>query len=58
MNAPNAEIKRILQTTLAVLKNPAGFFETMPVSGGFADPVVFLAAMGEFFKGMEAGSKE
>ena len=46
MNAPNAEIKRIQQTTLAVLKNPAGFFETMPVSGGFADPVVFLADMG------------
>lgn len=46
MNAPNEQIKTIQKTTVDVIKNPAGFFETMPVTGGFVDPIVFLSAMG------------
>jgi hypothetical protein len=46
MNAPNEQIKTIQKTTVDVIKNPAAFFETMPVSGGFVDPIIFLAAMG------------
>jgi len=46
MNAQNEQIKTIQKTTIDVIKNPAGFFETMPVTGGFVDPIIFLAAMG------------
>ncbi len=46
MNTPKELIQAIQKTTVDVIKNPAGFFETMPVTGGFVDPLIFLAAMG------------
>jgi hypothetical protein len=46
MKTLNEQIREIQKTAVDVIKNPAGFFKTMPVSGGFADPLIFLAAMG------------
>lgn len=46
MNTQKEQIKAIQKTAVDVIKQPAAFFETMPVSGGFVDPVIFLAAMG------------
>lgn len=36
----------ILNTMKAVTINPAGFFRTMPRSGGFTDPIIFIAGIG------------
>jgi len=46
MKTPREQIQAIQKTAIEIIKNPAGFFKTMPVSGGFADPLIFLAAMG------------
>jgi len=46
MNAQNEQIQKIKKTVFEVITNPAGFFQDMPVTGGFADPLIFLAAMG------------
>jgi hypothetical protein len=46
MNTENDQIQKIKQTVINVVTNPVGFFKDMPVTGGFADPMVFLAAMG------------
>ncbi len=36
----------ILDTVLAVIKDPAGFYRGMPRSGGFGDPLVFVVVLG------------
>lgn len=46
MNTYNEQIERIKTTAINVITNPAGFFQNMAKGGGFADPVVFLAAVG------------
>ncbi len=39
-------IASILNTMKEVIINPAGFFRTMPKSGGFIEPIIFVASMG------------
>jgi len=46
MNAQNEQIQKIKKTAVEVITNPSGFFQNMAVSGGYADPLIFLAAMG------------
>jgi hypothetical protein len=46
MDTQNEQIQKIKKTVGDVITNPAGFYKDMPVSGGLADPMVFLAAMG------------
>jgi len=36
----------ILDTVKAVITNPAQFYRTMPKTGGFGDPLVFMAVLG------------
>lgn len=47
---PDTPIKKNLEaiqkTAISVITNPVGFFKDMPVSGGFADPLIFTVAMG------------
>lgn len=38
-------IGNIVSTVKAVITDPAGFFRTMPLSGGFAEPLIFVVAM-------------
>ena len=39
------EIKSTINTMRKVIFNPAGFFREMPKSGGFVEPVIFVALM-------------
>ena len=44
---PRTELVETIQkTVMAVITDPAGFFRNMEKSGGFADPLIFMAAMG------------
>jgi hypothetical protein len=38
-------LESILASARAVLTDPAGFFRTMPRSGGFVDPLIFVVAL-------------
>lgn len=38
-------INVILNRAIAVITNPVGFYKSMPKSGGFTDPLVFMIAM-------------
>jgi len=46
MNTQNEQIQVIKKTAIEVITNPAGFFRNMPTTGGFVEPLIFLAAMG------------
>jgi len=46
MNTQNEQIQKIKKTVVDVIANPAGFFKDMPLTGGFTNPLIFLAAMG------------
>lgn len=39
-------LQLIQKIAAKVITNPAGFFREMPVSGGYADPLIFTVAMG------------
>ncbi len=39
-------LQHIQKTAINVITNPAGFYKQMPVSGGYADPLIFTVAMG------------
>ena len=39
-------IASILEEMKKIITNPTGFFRNMPTSGGFAEPLIFMAAMG------------
>ncbi|WP_116365361.1 YIP1 family protein [Parahaliea mediterranea] len=39
------DIHQVIAQAKAVLTNPAGFYQTMPRSGGFLEPVIFAAVM-------------
>ena len=41
--------QQIVEATLRVIKDPAGFYREMPKSGGFGDPLVFAVVMGVMF---------
>ena len=44
---PRTELVETIQkTVMAVITDPAVFFRNMEKSGGFADPLIFMAAMG------------
>lgn len=47
VSAPPAgsPLENIITTAKAVLTDPAGFFRTMPRSGGFVDPLIFVVAL-------------
>ena len=40
------QVTSVVNTMVSVITNPAGFFRSMPKSGGFNDPLIFVAAMG------------
>jgi hypothetical protein len=40
------QVTSVVNTVVAVITNPAAFFRGMPRTGGFNDPIIFLAAMG------------
>lgn len=46
METKYIDIAAIFQTAKSVITSPAGFFRTMPKTGGFVMPLVFMAAMG------------
>jgi hypothetical protein len=46
MKSQNEQIQVIKRTAIEVITNPAVFFQNMPVAGGYAEPLIFLAAMG------------
>lgn len=39
-------LERIKQQVILIITRPADFFRTMPASGGFTEPMVFLAVIG------------
>ncbi|MBN7796213.1 YIP1 family protein [Parahaliea mediterranea] len=39
------DINRVIEQAREVLTNPAGFYRDMPGSGGFTEPVIFVAVM-------------
>jgi len=39
-------IQSIPKTAIQVITNPIGFFRSMPASGGFLEPLLFMVAMG------------
>lgn len=43
---PSSPVANILNQALAVIRTPVAFYRAMPKSGGFGDPLVFVAAMG------------
>lgn len=42
---PKTQLSGIAEIARQVITNPAGFFKNMPKTGGFADPVLFVAVM-------------
>jgi hypothetical protein len=40
------QITSFMNTAVMVIKNPVGFFKTMPKTGGFVEPLIFLALIG------------
>jgi hypothetical protein len=46
VSPPQSYLQHIQKTAAHVITNPAGFFREMPVSGGYADPLIFTVAMG------------
>lgn len=43
---PRALFDSLKETVIAVIKDPSGFYRTMPRTGGYIDPVIFVACMG------------
>ena len=39
-------LNKVIEDAKAVLTDPAGFYRSMPVAGGFAEPAIFVAVMG------------
>jgi len=39
------DINSVIATAKAVITNPKAYYETMPKTGGFANPVIFIVAM-------------
>ncbi len=46
MNFDKEQIQKIKTTGISVITRPAEFFRSMPKTGGFADPLIFIAIMG------------
>jgi hypothetical protein len=42
------DLSDVFQTALRVIKDPAGFYRTMPRDGGYAQPLIFIAVMAVF----------
>ena len=42
---PSFSLEAVIATAKAVITNPTGFYKGMPKSGGFVDPVFFVAVM-------------
>ncbi len=40
------DINQVIVQAKAVITNPVGYFQTMPKSGGYGPPVIFVAVMG------------
>ena len=40
------DIGQVVEQAKSVITNPVGYFQTMPKSGGYANPVIFVAVMG------------
>lgn len=40
------DINQVIAQAKAVITNPVGFYQTMPKSGGYGNPVIFVAVMG------------
>jgi len=41
----NTSFNKIVQTALKILKTPVGFYQTMPKSGGYLEPMLFVIVM-------------
>jgi len=46
MEKKTVDFKAIPKTALRVIMSPAAFFREMPRTGGFAEPLLFMVAMG------------
>jgi len=46
MEKKTIDFKAIPKTALRVITSPAAFFREMPKTGGFAEPLLFMVAMG------------
>jgi len=42
------DLSDVFQTALRVIKDPAGFYRTMPRDGGYAQPLIFIVVMAVF----------
>jgi hypothetical protein len=40
------QLTSVVNTMVSVITNPAAFYQNMPRTGGFNDPIIFVAAMG------------
>lgn len=40
------DIQQVIAQAKAVITDPQGYFQTMPKTGGYANPVIFVAVMG------------
>jgi hypothetical protein len=40
------QISTVVNTMVAVITNPVGFYRSIPRTGGFVDPLIFMVAMG------------
>ncbi|MAC33996.1 MAG: hypothetical protein CME40_00910 [Haliea sp.] len=45
-DAARFDIGQVVEQAKSVITNPVGYFQTMPKSGGYANPVIFVAVMG------------
>ena len=45
-NSIEKNIKTILNTVVKVITNPVGFFQGMPKTGGFVEPLIFMISIG------------
>ena len=45
-NSIEKNITAILNTMVKVITNPVGFFQGMPKTGGFVEPLIFMVSMG------------
>lgn len=44
-NTLQTTFSSIPETVISIIKDPAGFFRSMPKTGGFVDPLIFVAVM-------------
>ncbi|MBW1933056.1 MAG: hypothetical protein JRI56_08600 [Deltaproteobacteria bacterium] len=45
-NSIEKNITAILNTVVKVITNPVGFFRSMPKTGGFVEPLIFMLSIG------------